>query len=398
MKEKGQKNSKRNIVLFLMTVFIIINVSFCYSEVFAFSFTTSDSTGPMTVDFGSVSPKEPVVAIPHCAEILIVTTSGTWDLQVKANSDFTDTSVEPNKTFPIGRLSWAFHPETTSAYTPAVTTTTPDWTPFQTTTNDVVLSNQPVTSSEGVIVDLDYKLKVEWSDSHGDYQATLTYTVTAGNLNISYADPNPFSPDNDGTRDTTNIYYMLSEAYTINAWIEDTGGANVHTLITSSDETLGWHSLPWDGNYNPETQEAIEDGQYKYVIQNAVSEEYLAAGVVVVDTSVRSIVKGQITTTSGDDTPVALPDTLVKLYDATHRNIYSSTTSDETGDYNIPGVATGYYYVKASKENYYPRSTETFYVPAFTTTADSTYTKNLLLSHNNTLFITKTANCKTASI
>ncbi|MBU4227179.1 DUF11 domain-containing protein [bacterium] len=395
MKNNGQISFKRNIVLLLVIAFIIINVTFCYSEVFAFSFTTSDSTGPMTVDFGSVSPKEPAVAIPHCAEILIVTTSGTWDLQVKANSDFTDTSVTPNKTFPISRLSWAFHPETTSAYTPAVTTITPDWTPFQITTNDIVLSNQPATSSEGVIIDLDYRLKVEWSDSPGNYQATLTYTVTAGNLNISYADPNPFSPDNDGTRDTTNIYYMLSEAYTINAWIEDTGGVNVHTLITSSDETLGWHNLPWDGNYNPDTQEAIEDGQYKYVIQNAVSEEYLAAGVVVVDTSAKSIVGGKIT---GDDPAVSLEGALVQLYDATRRDLYAYTTSDAIGDYTINGIPMGYYYVKASKENYYPRSTETFYVPAFTTTEDSTFTKNLLLSHNNTLFISKSANHKTASI
>src|SRR5665648_342622 len=395
MKNNGQINFKRNIVLLLVIAFIIINVTFCYSEAFAFSFTTSDSTGPMTVDFGSVSPKEPAVAIPHCAEILIVTTSGTWDLQVKANSDFTDTSVTPNKTFPISRLSWAFHPETTSAYTPAVTTTTPDWTPFQITTNNIVLSNQPATSSEGVIIDLDYRLKVEWSDSPGNYQATLTYTVTAGNLNISYADPNPFSPDNDGTRDTTNIYYMLNEAYTINAWIEDTGGVNVHTLITGSDETLGWHSLPWDGNYNPDTQEAIEDGQYKYVIQNAVGGEYLAAGVVVVDTSAKSIVGGQITE---GDPAVGLNNATVQLYDAAGRELYTSTSSDINGNYSINGVAMGYYYVRASKENYYPRSTETFYVPAFTTTEDSTFTKNLLLSHNNTLFISKSANHKTASI
>src|SRR5665648_466919 len=395
MKNNGQINFKRNIVLLLVIAFIIINVTFCYSEVFAFSFTTSDSTGPMTVDFGSVSPDEPAVAIPHCAEILIVTTSGTWDLQVKANSDFTDTSVTPNKTFPISRLSWAFHPETTSAYTPAVTTTTPDWTPFQITTNNIVLSNQPATSSEGVIIDLDYRLKVEWSDSPGNYQATLTYTVTAGNLNISYADPNPFSPDNDGTRDTTNIYYMLNEAYTINAWIEDTGGVNVHTLITGSDETLGWHSLPWDGNYNPDTQEAIEDGQYKYVIQNAVGGEYLAAGVVVVDTSAKSIVGGQITE---GDPAVGLNNATVQLYDAAGRELYTSTSSDINGNYSINGVAMGYYYVRASKENYYPRSTETFYVPAFTTTEDSTFTKNLLLSHNNTLFISKSANHKTASI
>ena len=91
MKNISKINSKRNIVLLLVIAFIIMNGSFYYSEVFAFSFTTSDSTGPMTVDFGSVSPKEPAVAIPHCAEILVVTTSGTWDLLVKANSDFTDT-------------------------------------------------------------------------------------------------------------------------------------------------------------------------------------------------------------------------------------------------------------------------------------------------------------------
>src|SRR5665648_1136328 len=71
MKNNVQINFKRNIILLLVIAFIIINVTFCYSEVFAFSFTTSDSTGPMTVDFGSVSPKEPAVAIPHCAEILI---------------------------------------------------------------------------------------------------------------------------------------------------------------------------------------------------------------------------------------------------------------------------------------------------------------------------------------
>jgi len=382
-----------------MTAFIIINVSFCYSEVFAFSFTTSDSTGPMTVDFGSVSPDEPAVAIPHCAEILIVTTSGTWDLQVKANSDFTDTSTSPNKTFSIGRLFWAFHPETTSAYTPAVTTTTPDWTPFQTTTNDIVLSNQPATSSEGVIVDLDYKLKVEWSDSPGNYQTTLTYTVTAGNLNISYADPNPFSPDSDGTRDTTDIYYMLSEACKVKAWVEDTGGVTIRSLTTSSDESQvsssGWHSLPWDGKDNQATPEVVSDGQYKYVIQNVDTGEYLASGVVIVDTFAKAIVEGKIT---GGDPAVNLEGALVQLYDATRRGLYTSTTSNATGDYTINGIPMGYYYVRASKENYYPRNTTTFYVPFCATSGDVTITKNLYLSHNNTLFVTKTANRKTASI
>jgi len=54
--------------------------------------------------------------------------------------------------------------------------------------------------------------------------------------------------------------------------------------------------------------------------------------------------------------------------------------------------------VRASKENYYPRNTETFYVPFCATSGDVTITKNLHLSHNNTLFIAKTANRKTASI
>lgn len=397
MKNNGQISFKRNIVLLLVIAFIIINVTFCYSEIFAFSFTTSDSTGPMTVDFGSVRPDEPAVVIPHCAEILMVSTTigETWDLQVKANSDFTDTSTSPDKTFPIGRLSWAFHPETTSAYTPAVTTTTPNWTPFQITTNDIVLSNQAATSSEGVIVDLDYRLKIEWSDSPGNYQATLTYTVTAGNLNISYADPNPFSPNADGTRDTTNIYYILNEASTINVWIEDTGGVTVRSLTANSDESLGWHSLPWDGKDDQATPEVVNDGQYKYVIQNAVSEEYLAAGVVVVDTSAKAIVEGKIT---GDDPAVNLEGALVQLYDATRRDLYTSTTSNATGDYTINGVSMGYYYVRASKENYYPRNTATFYVPFCATSGDVTITKNLHLSHNNTLFIAKTANRKNASI
>ncbi|MBU1261747.1 carboxypeptidase regulatory-like domain-containing protein, partial [bacterium] len=323
------------------------------------------------VDFGKLAPSDPPAIIPYAAEIVIVSPSSTWDLRVGAANNLINTA-DAAKTIPIGQLKWS------------PSNTTPTWNPFYTSLQ-TILSAQPATPAAGKAVAYDYRLDINWQDYSGSYCGTLTYTVTAGLIGPSFALPNPFSPDGDGIKDTTEISYYLDVAGTITATILE-GTTTIRTLLSNATQTAGLHSVVWDGKNSSSI--VVGDGQYKYLIQDDGST--VASGIITVDTissSGTAIVQGRI---MDDANSQPLSTATVRLYEAGGKQV-SITTSDSSGGYLFNNVASGYYYLQASHSSYYTKATSLFYL-----SSGEVVTYNIYLSHNTSLFITKEVDVKTA--
>ncbi|MEW6103811.1 MAG: carboxypeptidase regulatory-like domain-containing protein, partial [bacterium] len=321
------------------------------------------------VEFGSLCPENPPVIIPYAAEMVVVSPSSTWDLRVQAASDLKNTS-DNTKIIPISQLKWS--PSEVS----------PNWTSFSTALQ-TMLSAQPATPAEGKALAYDYRLEINWQDPPGSYAGTLTYTVTAGLIGPSFASPNPFSPNGDGIKDTTEISYYLDANGTITATILE-GTTTIRTLLSNVAQLAGVQSITWDGKNDSAV--IVADGQYKYLIQNNGST--IASGIITVDTTTSSgtgIVSGK-TLDNANSQP--LSDTSVGLYEASGKAV-GNTTSDPSGNYTFNNVSAGYYYLKAEHTSYYSKTTPLFYVAA-----GEVVTYNIYLTHNISLFITKEASVK----
>ncbi|MBU1022324.1 MAG: hypothetical protein KKF07_06780, partial [Candidatus Margulisbacteria bacterium] len=103
---------------------------------------------------------------------------------------------------------------------------------------------------------------------------TLEINVTAPELAVTYASPNPFSPDNDGAKDEITVSYSLSKDSYITARITDADGAVVKTL--SSSEFTGQYvgrigilsvpTLTWDGK--DEAGTVVPEGAYTFSLSS----------------------------------------------------------------------------------------------------------------------------------
>ena len=102
-----------------------------------------------------------------------------------------------------------------------------------------------------------YVLKMNILDSDGLLLDTATVNVNVDNVFEIYnfsASPNPFSPDNNGIKDTTTIHYSIPVKTHINISIYNETGVFIATLV-NEDKPAGSHSVEWggtgviDGNY-----------------------------------------------------------------------------------------------------------------------------------------------------
>lgn len=360
---------KEGRLLFAFLFILSLSGLFTNAAAYELSMTISGQK----VDFGTVSPKDPPVVIPHVTQIVVVSTGGSWQLSVQANGDFV-TTPNPTYTFPVSRLSWALHPATT-----------PEWTPFSTSATTVTTGD--ATPTTGEVVDLDYKLDIEWSDpgSTMTYQTTITYTVSPGSLDISYAEPNPFNPNIE----PTTIHYLLDVESNVSIEILDAGENHVRTLSPNpaNPQPAGPQSVVWDGENDSAV--IVDDGQYKYLIQDD-SNNVIASGVIIVDTGTATV-QGTITDATTED---PLSGATVTLFKSDGTQVGSTTSAtDPAGFYSFTSVMEGYYYLKVERSSYYPKTSDVFFV-----SRGGTVTKDIELTHNRSLFLTKEADINVAAI
>lgn len=113
----------------------------------------------------------------------------------------------------------------------------------------------------------DFVIRLELTDNAGN-KTTTDVPVKVYNLIISnaFAMPNPFSPNNDGNKDTTIITANITGSADWTITIKDSSNTLVKTL-TGTGSAI---SRAWDGK--DETSTVVPDGNYTYYI-NAVDPE-----------------------------------------------------------------------------------------------------------------------------
>ncbi len=341
----------------------------------AYPYTLSTALSGPKIDFGSVSPADPPVTIPHALQIVLVSTGSSWELNVQANSDFV-TTPDPTYTFPVGRLAWALHP-----------TTAPTWTSFKTTTPADTVTTGNATPTTGTVVDLDYKLDIHYSDPARSmtYQTTITYTAAVGSLDTSFATPNPFNPNTE----TTTIHYLLSAETTVSIRILDVSDEAIRNLSPSpaNPQPAAPQSVVWDGKND--SAAIVDDGQYKYLIQDD-SNNVIASGVIIVDSGTATI-QGTVTDAATTD---PLAGATVTLFESDGTQVSSTTSAtDPPGSYSLASVMEGYYYLHVERDRFYPKTTDVFFVPR-----GGTVIQNITLSYNRTFLLTKDADTKVVAV
>lgn len=125
--------------------------------------------------------------------------------------------------------------------------------------------------------------------------------------------PDPFSPNSDGTKDTTTISYSLSESAAVTVSVLDATGVAVRVLATSAARSAGLNAETWDGQ--SAAGATAVDGTYTYQIDAADAAGNGAArqsGTVTLDTlppavAVTSPTNGALTS-STTPTLVAIAD------------------------------------------------------------------------------------------
>jgi len=340
---------------------------------------------PDDVDFGDVKPAGSPPVFPHAVKIQVIS-SGVWYLAVQAKSDFirdidigdeeAELEEKPPVTIPIKQLQWRLHSEEKV-----------EWIPFQ-TMNHIITRKQPPTPKEGKIFDHDYRLEIFWVDQPGSYKTRLIYTLT-DSLDDSFVIPNPFSPNGDGLDDVTVIGYHLASDSSITVKIVTLDDTPVRTLLSDMRQPVGEHKLEWDGK--SDSERVVPDAQYRYIILDGDDEE-IASGVIIVETEASKAtgtIEGRVLKAV---TNHPLPSAVVELYEATGRHV-TSTIADDNGAYSLTDVPTGTYYLAAQLEKYYSRKTEPFIL-----TDGENLVKDIYLSHNAPLFISKSASVQTSEI
>ena len=106
---------------------------------------------------------------------------------------------------------------------------------------------------------------------------------TAPAVSGAAAAPSPFSPNGDGTRDTTTISYSLSAAADVTMTVKNAAGTVVRTLVSAAPRAAGAGSEPWDGRNG--SGAVVADGTYTATItaSNASGTSAPASASVVVD-------------------------------------------------------------------------------------------------------------------
>ena len=83
----------------------------------------------------------------------------------------------------------------------------------------------------------------------GHETATAHYSdITPPTVTIDSVSPNPFSPNNDGSEDTTTVSYSINEATTVYVVVLNEAGTEaVKVLVGGGSQVAGTHQTVWDG-------------------------------------------------------------------------------------------------------------------------------------------------------
>jgi len=112
-----------------------------------------------------------------------------------------------------------------------------------------------------------YYYRVKAKDALGNQSE---YSAPEGSKQVKplitewYARPNPFSPNADGTEDTTTIYYTLSSSCTTTIEVYDTKDNLKKRLVDGKSRPVGANSEIWDGT--DENGRIVSNGAYTYKI------------------------------------------------------------------------------------------------------------------------------------
>ena len=290
-------------------------------------------------------------------------------------------SPAPVNSLPIGRLAWRTH-----AFGGA-------FTPF-TSGAQTIAAGQPATPPGGRNTTLDYAFTPSFvdmasnKDGSNPYQGTIIYTVTAGTVDSTFATPNPFTPDGDAGNDRTSIHWWQNNPTVIDAAIYKADGTTlVREIISFRNVGAGEQTVVWDGR--DDNRILVPEADYIYPItisQNQVVNPGLsiASGTIGVQRGIGSgtaIVRGTVSSSQG---PVVVGATVVLFRDGGIK--VATATTDTSGAYFFASVGAGAFYLVASAPLFYPSQSVVFEVAA-----GSTVTLNLMLAHNHSLSIVKTA-------
>ncbi|MEW6606719.1 MAG: carboxypeptidase regulatory-like domain-containing protein [bacterium] len=190
-------------------------------------------------------------------------------------------------------------------------------------------------SPQKVVIDKNYKLYVIDSNTN----KLRIYDVSNYISNV-FAEPNPFSPDNDTFLDTTYIHYTIPEPAKITITIYDNTSSLVRTLLENEERFTSSNAEEWDGK--DDYGITVFEGIYTCKIDAVNAVNYHAPQV-----SCEVMVyypKGQI---SGTVTDGINPIEGAVVTDGIRYNI-----TDKDGNYTIKNVPAGVFTVIASKSGY----------------------------------------------
>jgi len=334
-------------------------------------------SGP-TLSQGRVKPDLPAVT-PYATQ-LTVHASAPWTLQATAPSEFV-TSGAPVQTMPISRQEWRIH-SLGGAFTPFIAG-------LQT-----LLGAQPPTPPNGTSAVLDFRLNPEFSDlptkedGTDPYRAAITYSVTSGTIDASFAAPNPFSPDGDSLNDRCEIHWYQGVPRAVDVQIfRDDQITLVRTIVLRAPFVPGDSSVTWDGR--DDNRNLVAEGDYFYRVRVNPAETVepgltLASGLIGVErgaTTGTAIVLGTVTSTQGG--PVAGATARLRRAGGL---VVNTQTTDALGAYAMPNLPAGIYTLEITAPLHFG-----YVSTPFELTAGQSLRVDIQLVHNHSLTIQKKA-------
>ncbi|ACL70787.1 carboxypeptidase regulatory-like domain-containing protein [Halothermothrix orenii] len=372
---------------FLILIFLLFITWACqFSRVFA-----SDTDDYIDVDFSSstvkfvnISPDGSGYIIPYATNLSIVSPLRKWELYIEATGDLVNNN--DGTRIPISNLSWALHSDNGKT----------NWRPLK--TKPTLVSKGLPRKSPGYVASFDYKLAINpgvkaSSSPKAIYETAIRFNLTAGSLSSSLAYPNPFSPNGDGIKDTTEISFNITEEFVnipVFGYIVDVDGNMVSIfddLWFKYFDKTGIYKISWDGQGFD--NEVLPDGQYYYIIEAfSLSDTWplldwfkvIGVGTLEISNNTApgdSSIKGRVFSEEGG----FLPGVSIDLYSESGIKV-TETITDSKGKFRINDLAGGYYYLELSRENYLPYRTPVFYLEE-----KSNLKKDIILSHNSSLYI-----------
>lgn len=145
-----------------------------------------------------------------------------------------------------------------------------------------------------ILADGRYEYRINMVDPAGNstaqYVGTIDVERLAPFITGQNANPGLFSPNWDGVKDSTTIYFTLSEPAAV--WIKVYDGAHteVKNLVNGVSYGMGTNTVSWDGRDN--SLNVVADGSYTFEIQakdSAGNWSDIAGGAMTVDRTIGTI-------------------------------------------------------------------------------------------------------------